>query len=194
MTGYIYLIQNSITGAGYVGQTITSVAKRFSQHKIDARSEKDFHLYRAMRKYGVENFTVTAIASCEDGDFLNELERHYIKFFGTFSSDGHGYNATLGGDGQTGRACSEATRHKLRIANLGKRYSEETRAKLSAMRRGMKWGPRSLEARMRMSEAAKGRKHTPEQTAKISAALKGRARSEETKAKIRATKALRRSL
>lgn len=193
MKGYIYLILNSITGAGYIGQTITSVGKRFGQHKVDARSDKDFHLYRAMRKYGVENFTVQAIASCEDGDFLNELERYYIKRFGTFSSDGYGYNATLGGEGNPGRVCSEGTRHKLRVASLGRRYSEETRAKLSAMRLGKKLKPHSAEAKLKMSAAAKVRKSSDETKAKIAASLKGRPRPEWVKAKIRATKALRRA-
>ena len=48
-----------------------------------------------MRKYGVENFTITLIGEFEE-QTLEEMEIKYIKYYNTYK---HGYNATLGGDG-----------------------------------------------------------------------------------------------
>lgn len=56
-----------------------------------------FHypLYRAMRKYGLENFKCYKI---EDTDNVNEREKYWIEFYGTFGKNG--YNCTAGGDGR----------------------------------------------------------------------------------------------
>jgi hypothetical protein len=45
---------------------------------------------------------VEEVASC-DSSLLNDLEKHYIKFYGTYAPTGHGYNMTKGGEGQRRR-------------------------------------------------------------------------------------------
>lgn len=166
MIGHIYYIRNSFNGKGYVGQTRTSIVKRFGQHKIDARNNADCPLYHAIRKYGVENFAVHWIASCNAGPFLNELERHYIKRFDTFYRGGGGYNATEGGSGSAGCVASEATRIKMSLA-----------------KKGRKRGPFSEEHRSRMAVAKLGNKNGK--------GGKGRVPSESTRAKISASRKLR---
>jgi hypothetical protein len=49
-------------------------------------------LYKAMRKYGVEFFSIEEI---EETDSPEEREIYWIEFYGTFKN---GYNATMGGD------------------------------------------------------------------------------------------------
>ena len=93
----IYLITNQINGKQYVGQTSFSLQQRFKTHYYDALKETAKHrpLYSAIRKYGIDNFTISLI---EETDFPNEREQYWIKKLQTYET---GYNATLGGEGQT---------------------------------------------------------------------------------------------
>lgn len=65
---FIYKITNLINGKSYIGKTSFSIKKRFKEHQRDAfrdRNEKR-PLYSAMRKYGIENFTVEQVEECPD--------------------------------------------------------------------------------------------------------------------------------
>lgn len=94
---YIYVITNLINGKQYVGKTTDTIEKRWSIHLKDAtRREKEQRpLYKAIKKYGIENFTIKELEKC-DIQFLSERERYWIKKLDTYNN---GYNATLGGDG-----------------------------------------------------------------------------------------------
>lgn len=95
---FIYKITNSINGKSYIGKTCFSIEKRFKEHQKDAfrdRNEKR-PLYSAMRKYGIENFTVEQIEECSDM-LSSEREKYWIEYYNTYIN---GYNATKGGDGK----------------------------------------------------------------------------------------------
>lgn len=96
---HVYLITNTINGNKYVGVTQTTIAKRWREHKCAAKSGMERPLYRAMRKYGIEAFTIEAIATADSVESLKTLECRYIADLGTFARNGSGYNLTLGGDG-----------------------------------------------------------------------------------------------
>lgn len=53
-------------------------------------------LYFAMRKYGIENFTISCLEEVGDESTLSEREQFWIKYYDTYNN---GYNATRGGDG-----------------------------------------------------------------------------------------------
>ena len=93
--GYIYKITNKINNKIYVGKTVTTIANRWLHH-LDDYKKFDWHLYRAMRKYGIENFTIEPIEECLD-DIINEREIYWIEKLDTFKN---GYNSTLGGEGR----------------------------------------------------------------------------------------------
>lgn len=93
--GYIYEIFNDINKNKYIGKTVTTIKNRW-QHHLSDYLIYDWHLYRAMRKYGVEHFFIKEIEECEDG-LLDERERYWIKKFDSFRN---GYNMTIGGDGR----------------------------------------------------------------------------------------------
>jgi group I intron endonuclease len=176
MTGKIYLIRNLVNGKGYVGQTTIGIDKRFAKHSENARSGIELALYRAMRKHGIENFNVIEVATC-GRELLDDLEKHYIKFYGTSSANGHGYNMTDGGD--------SARRPK------GSSNSEESKTKNSAAHKGMKRPPRSEDYRAKQSAAQSGKQLSEETKSKIAAKLKGQKkppRSEEYKANMAAAK------
>ena len=93
--GFIYKITNKLDGKLYVGKTCTTISNRWSHHLNDY-TKKDWHLYRAMRKYGVENFTIEPIEECPD-ELLNCREIYWIDKLDTFNT---GYNETRGGEGR----------------------------------------------------------------------------------------------
>ena len=96
LTG-IYKITNKLNGHLYIGQSI-DIKKRWMRHKWSAfheESVKDYPLYRAFRKYGLENFTFEIIELC-DKEELEEKEIYYIQMYGSFIN---GYNQTPGGEG-----------------------------------------------------------------------------------------------
>lgn len=95
---YIYCIKNNINGKCYVGKTLKSPKERFSEHLYDAYkpTEENRPLYRAIKKYGKDNFSLRVLEECTDG-LASEREIWYIKKLKTYA---HGYNATIGGDGK----------------------------------------------------------------------------------------------
>lgn len=102
-------------------------------------------------------------------------------------------NQTDGGDGRTGYKSSQATKDKLRQANIGKirhamPHTEETRAKMSASHRGKKRKPLSLETRAKISASHMGMtfRHSDEAKEKIRKANLGKKLSPEHKEKIAA--------
>lgn len=93
----IYKITNDVNGHAYIGQAV-DVFVRWRQHFNEAYNPEsnayDGYFYRAIRKYGIENFSMKVLEICEPIE-LNEKEIFYIKKFGTYKD--HGYNMTVGG-------------------------------------------------------------------------------------------------
>ncbi len=71
-------ITNIITEDFYIGQTKKDIVKRFNKHKYNAKYGTDTYLYKAMRKYGVENFNIKLVESLGDETKLNDREKYYI--------------------------------------------------------------------------------------------------------------------
>lgn len=94
---YIYKITNNINDKVYIGKTIRDIQERFSEHCRDSKKDryKNRPLYRAMNKYGIENFSIELI---EETDNPEEREIYWIKKYNSYSN---GYNATIGGDGKS---------------------------------------------------------------------------------------------
>lgn len=70
---FIYLIRNIENNKVYVGQT-KNFSNRKACHLYSARRGVDRYLYRAIRKYGEENFLFEIIEECND-DVVNDRER-----------------------------------------------------------------------------------------------------------------------
>lgn len=94
---YIYCITNNINQKKYVGKTDKTIEYRWQQHKADApkRNCEKRPLYRAINKYGAENFSIEILEECSSEESSNR-EIYWIEKLDTFHN---GYNATLGGDG-----------------------------------------------------------------------------------------------
>lgn len=111
----IYKYTNKINGHIYIGQSI-NIEERQYQHKHSAYYEKakDYNsqFHQAIRKYGLENFDFEVIAELSPEeytrDFLNELEKYYIKYYNSFNN---GYNATEGGDDKIGSSIHQGSKN-----------------------------------------------------------------------------------
>ena len=98
---YIYKITNKINGKCYIGKTLQTIEKRWQEHKKEANKTRsqDRPLYRAINKYGIENFEIQIIEEIQNvlEININEREKYWIEYFQSFKK---GYNATCGGDGK----------------------------------------------------------------------------------------------
>ena len=108
MKGVIYCYHCISTGKKYIGQTVHE-ERRKRQHRHDCKRGVDNKFYRAVRKYGWDNFIYGIIEEC-DFEVLEEQEVHYIDCYGTYNN---GYNSTIGGEGVGGYFPSEETRKKM---------------------------------------------------------------------------------
>lgn len=103
----IYKIENLINGKVYIGQS-NDIKRRWYHHKRDSIKETspsyNYPLYRAFRKYGIDNFKFEIIEECLEEE-LNDKEIYYIELYTSFIGfkDSNGYNQTLGGEGSRGR-------------------------------------------------------------------------------------------
>lgn len=188
--GLIYLITNRCNGKVYIGQTIRTLKERWYEHCNDGRRT----FYRAIKKYGKENFTIEQIDSAETQQELDVKEGYWIAFYNS-TDKSKGYNLSSGGEhpiitDEFRVKCSEAhkgilhteeSKRKIGNAHRGKIVSEETRKKISEAHKGKTCKPISEETRRKKSDAFKGEKNpmygkpvSEERRLKQSVAMKGK--------------------
>jgi group I intron endonuclease len=171
--GYIYMTTNLVNGKRYIGR-----------HKY---KDWDYSYYgsgkylkRAIKKYGIENFTCFPLAWAWNENELNKLEIDYIAHYRPE------YNLTKGGDGNS----------EFGKSNFGKKHTERTKQKMSEAKKNM-----TNETKQKISESLKrlslmkGKHLSDETRKKMSEAHKllkgemaphfGFSHSEKTKQKIR---------
>ena len=75
----IYLITNKINGKGYVGLSVNIQQRWWDHRNKSMRSTKkediDKPLYKAIRKYGLENFELNILEECKQEE-LKEKANH----------------------------------------------------------------------------------------------------------------------
>jgi group I intron endonuclease len=119
----VYKITNKKNGKAYVGFD-SNWPSRKAVHICEAvtRKNKQYPLYRAIAKYGVDNFEWEILYQSDDRDHtLNVIEEQMIKKHNTHFREGHGYNMTYGGEGTKGWVPTEETRKNISEANMGKK-------------------------------------------------------------------------
>lgn len=137
LTGYIYMIKNTINGKLYIGKT-NNINKRWKSHENDYKNKVGRPIYRAMNKYGFDKFELSIIETIRGTDkktlneSLCELEKTYIKDMNTKVPNG--YNLTDGGEGLSGMKLSTQHKEGIRNSLSGKRKTALHRKNLSESR------------------------------------------------------------
>lgn len=133
MSNYVVYIHTSPSGKKYIGITSTSVEKRWRNGHGYYRNE---YFYRAIRKYGWENFSHEIVAEGLNKSEAEKIEKDLILFYQS-NIRTHGYNIKSGGDSN------------------GK-HAEESKQLMSERRKGKGRQLRSETTRQRISENHKG--------------------------------------
>ncbi len=177
MISGIYSITNKINNKKYIGQS-KNIHKRFIDH---TGQYKDCHLYRAMKKYGIDSFEFVIEKIISPSPIINILldvyESYFINKYKTYISQ-FGYNKQLGGYG--GTPTDEVKRKQSESAiRYWSTMSKEER-KLRAMNNPGKTGfVEPYETRIKKSKSHIGLKHTQEAKDKISMSKTGKKRDPE---------------
>lgn len=108
----IYKITNKINGNSYIGLSV-DIKRRWKAHyqryKDITNKEYEKVLYKAFRKYGIENFEFSIIEECS-AEELRAKEKYWIQYYDTFNN---GYNSTEGGEDILPMPGEKHPNHKL---------------------------------------------------------------------------------
>ena len=139
MNFIVYKISNSINDKVYFGVTEQSLKKRWQQHKCNS-SRKNYYLYNAIKKYGIDKFRIEIVIEAESRLEMFEIEKRLIRLHKS-NDRKFGYNNSLGGE----------------HSSTGRKLSEEKKQKISHYQKNRIRKPHSQEAKTNMSIAAKNR-------------------------------------
>ena len=190
MNNYTVYVHITPSNKRYIGITGTSIQKRFGKNGAGYKTSKYF--WRAIQKYGWDNIQHIILFENLTKEDACKKEQELIAQYKSNNSQ-FGYNCSAGGEGGGyGVIVSEETRHKLSIANKGKKHPhtkyqdrlQSERMKGIKLHLGYK---ASVESRKKMSDAHKGKPLTQKQLdnlKKIHESNRGKPRSEEVRKKI----------
>lgn len=117
----VYLHVNKINGKKYFGQTCQNLTDRWGRGSTYKNSK---HLYRAIMRYGWENFHHFIIADKLTKEEADTLEIKLIQAYDTIRT---GYNICHGGAGvMTGRKHNLDTKQKIREYRKNQVFSKES--------------------------------------------------------------------
>lgn len=135
--GTIYKISNIKNNHFYIGYTTSSIENRFSRHIINAKYGGTTHLYRAIRKYGHENFMIESLQDratfADEKGWISKLKPQY-----NMTAGGEGGDTSSSENFKNGVAQYHAQKERKSYATfgfLGKRHSEKSKGKQSDIRK-----------------------------------------------------------
>ena len=159
MEGVIYCYHCIPTGKKYIGQTDNEKRRKYEHLSYYNKKTRENKFYRAVRKYGWENFIYGIIENVNIED-LDYKEIFFIEFYDTYNN---GYNSSLGGKTTRGYKHTNETKKLLREMKLGSKHSNETKQKMSKDRKGrIPWNvgiPLTEEVKQKISKKLSGENH-----------------------------------
>jgi len=130
----IYKAYNKITGKIYIGFD-SKWPRRKNAHKC-YHKKRDNKFYRAIKKYGWENFEWSIVyQSLDKNHTKNIMETFFINEYDSFKN---GYNSTFGGEGTFGISRKSQKVPYNHNGWVGKRHTEETKKLMSKSMTGVK--------------------------------------------------------
>jgi group I intron endonuclease len=147
---------NAINNKKYIGITGQNPPERRWRNYGSGYSQSGY-FRNAINKYGWENFTHEILISELTFEEACELEKYYIKFYGTKTPNG--YNLTDGGEGTVGWEPTEDFRNKQSIIHKKQWEDEDFRRRNVAIRQDENGVYKSQEFRNKISQLVKGEKN-----------------------------------
>ena len=120
----IYKVTNNVNGKIYIGQTIRTIDERISEHQ----RKKNSLIGKAIKRYGIESFTIESIETVTTIEMLNNREIYWIKHFKCMIPNG--YNQCEGGNNTIGYVHREESKQKMSEQRKGRTLSEEWKRKI----------------------------------------------------------------
>lgn len=188
----VYKITNNVNGKIYIGFTSRSIKTRLQEHiNCALKYNKSSNLYRAIRKYGDQHFSIESVFESSDRDLtLHQMEPYYVN---EYDSIQNGYNMTKGGGSfpsyirtaEHRRASAERikvahlkNKNKVHVNNGSEQHFIDRSEADNYYKLGWLKGPiRSAEYSKKISKANRGKHHTTDHNEKISKSLTGKKRS-----------------
>ena len=95
---FVYKITNRVNNKCYIGMTTRSIEERIKGHLSAARNGSKFRFHCAIRKYGIDNFTIEVL---ETDDNINNIRLREVELIAEHKTTmkQYGYNAKPGGCG-----------------------------------------------------------------------------------------------
>lgn len=165
MKSYVYKITCLINNKIYIGKT-NDIEQRWRCHRSQVGFNKN-PLYKAMYKYGIDNFKFEII---EEFTFEEDALKKEIYFIALYKTNIHkygndfGYNLTDGGEGTSGHKVSEEYKQKLSKDRSGsgnqmynKTHSLKSREKISNNGKN-RYNPKSQESIQKMIDTKRKNK------------------------------------
>lgn len=121
----VYVHTNKLNNKKYVGITKQDPERRWKNGWGYYSKENSTYFWKAIQKYGWDNFTHDILENNLTLEEANKMERYYISYYNS-SNSLYGYNLTLGGDGFLGMHRSEETKKKLSESLKGKCTKEKS--------------------------------------------------------------------
>lgn len=171
----VYLIRNTVNGAGYVGSSRKSIYERWLRHIKALRENRHDNqwLQRAWNKYGEAAFEIVVHEEVSDADKVLAREQHWIDWFLARDPE-QCYNLSRKAYGGGPREWTPEQKRRFSERQMGHAVSQETREKLSKANSGRLL---SEEHCKKLSESHKGFKPTKEAVRKRADAIRGRSRA-----------------
>ena len=123
---HVYKIINSVNNRIYVGITSQTLKVRFDWHIRDCKKGVRKKLYSAMRKIGIENFSIVHIEEYFDESLSADKEEFYIELYDSYDN---GYNASRKSSGIHQHTFE--TKIKMSAAAKGRKLSTRTKLRKS---------------------------------------------------------------
>jgi len=169
-----------------VGVSRNGAAKRFKEHCRQAKNGSVALIHKAMRKYGVNDFSVHVIGSALTWQDAVKIEIAAITEYSTLVP--RGYNLTEGGEGTVGYKHTTVAKMAMSDKHKGKVISAESRHKMSVARKG-KPKPEGFGTKVAKSNSERVLSDVTKQ--KLAAHLLNTVQSPEFKVKIAAANSAR---
>ena len=117
----VYKITCKINNKMYIGQTTETLKQRFSRHMGYQKDEHNTKFYRAVRKYGAENFHIEELDIAKNQTELDEKELYWINKLDTVNN---GYNSKAvkgkcGGDTLSNHPNKDLISKKISNSKIG---------------------------------------------------------------------------